>query len=419
MPGRLRRFFLNSPEWTWLAFGLGLRAAFALRLGDAYYQTDEHGYASFALHLTRLGTSGDAPGGPPVPSALFALGFNLFGASLLGPRLLQAIVGTFVAAAVGRATAALTRSREAGRFALAIACVYPFFIYYGGMLLSETSYLALIVPALALIGLGLRAESASSLAGGGFLLGLAALSRAEAAPIGTFVLASIVAATRTFDARALRRLALAALCWILPIFIWCTRNRVQLGAFALDTHGGITLLHGTMLFAPNEIDTAEAMRVFNSSALAARVRDLPENERDRALMRAGFAWMEEHPALTLEQWAAKFASFWRFYPRPDKVYEQNKEVANPSGGLSRPVLILISLLFEPALILGGLAGLWALRSRRELWPQWAFLLGTMGVHVFSVSQMRYRLPVMPALILGAATLAARAMEPASVQSEKR
>jgi 4-amino-4-deoxy-L-arabinose transferase-like glycosyltransferase len=333
-----------------------------------------------------------------VPDALFALGFKLFGPSLLGPRLLEALVGTFVAAAVGRATGALTRSREAGRLALAVACVYPFFIYYGGMLLSETSYLALIVPALALLGLGLRDESAPAFAAGGFLLGLAALSRAEAAPIGLLVLATAAAAAKKLDARALRGLALAALCWAAPILLWRAYHRV------LDSHGGITLLIGTEYIEENEIDTREAQRAFDASELAGRVRDLTGAERDRVLMHEAFAWMAAHPGATARGWAIKAVNFWRFYPRPNKVYEPNARIANPSGGLSRSALILVSLLFEPALILGGLAGLWTLRRRRELWPQWAFILGTMGIHVFFVSQMRYRLPVMPALILGAAAL---------------
>ena len=410
MVRQLRRLLLDSPEWAWLALALALRAAFARKLGGGYYQGDEQNYAGFARYLAHLASPSGAPIGPPVPCALFALGFRLFGPSLLGPRLLQTFVGTFVAAALGRATAALTRSREAGRIALMVACVYPFFIYYGGMLLSETSYLALIIPAFALIGLGLRDESAPALAGGGFLLGLGALARAEAAPIGFLVwitVAAAMAAGRTLDARAFRRLVLAALCWTLPILGWCARNRVQIGAFALDIHGGQTLLYGTEYFDQNQIDTSAADQAFGASELSRRIQGLPAVERDRAMMRESFDWMETHPRETAAHWAAKAFNFWRFYPRPEKVYERDAAAA-PAAGTGRLGLIAISLLFEPALILGGLAGLWALRRERAIWPQMVFLVGTMGVHVFSLSQMRYRLPVMPTLILGASALAAGA-----------
>lgn len=408
MERRRLRFLFDSPEWTWLGLALVLRLGFAWRLGGGYWQIDELGYSNLARTLAGTGmlSTASAPSsGPPVPAALFALALRLFGPSLLAARLLQAFVGVLAAALIGRATATLTRSRESGRLALIVACIYPFFIYYGGLLMSETSYIALTVPALALLGLGQRDRSVAPLCAGGFLMGLAALARAEAAPIGLLVFAAVAAADR-LDGRALRRLALAALCWSLPILLWCARNQARLGAFVLDAHGGVTLLYGTQYFERNEIDTAEAARAFEASELSATLRGVPPLERDRRLMRAAFVWMAEHPAQMAGQWAAKTINFWRLYPRADKTYLRDRD-SDPSAGMRRGWLTAISLLFEPWLVLGGLTGLWALRARRELWPQWAFLLGTMGVHIFSVSQMRYRLPVMPALILGAAALAAR------------
>ena len=67
----------------------------------------------------------------------------------------------------------------------------------------------------------------------------------------------------------------------------------------------------------------------------------------------------------------------------------------------------VSLACEPALFIGGFWGLWGLRrSWGRLAPLGLFLLGTMAIHVISVSQMRYRLAVMPILILAAAEAAA-------------
>jgi hypothetical protein len=37
---------------------------------------------------------------------------------------------------------------------------------------------------------------------------------------------------------------------------------------------------------------------------------------------------------------------------------------------------------------------------REMFPLWLFVAGTCAVHVLTVAQMRYRLPVMPVLMLG-------------------
>jgi 4-amino-4-deoxy-L-arabinose transferase-like glycosyltransferase len=405
-----RRVLFDSSEWTWVLLAAALRCALAAKAGNAFLQADEHGYTELARQLATsglVGTHGLATAGAPVPAALIALSFKLFGPSLAAARLATAVVGTFAAWALGRAAAALTGSRPAGRVALAVAAVYPFFAYYSVLLMTETPYLALTIPALALIGLAARKESPRYAAAGGLLLGLAALTRAEAAPIGALVFAA--AAFVRPSARARRVVALAALCWLLPILAWCARNRLLVGAFTLDTHGGMTLLHGTMLHDDNEIDTKVAQTGFDATPLGQEAARLPEVERDRLLKRAAVGWMFSHPGRTAELWLLKLGAFWRPWPRVDKTY-QNDADANPSGGVGRGWLVAVSLATEPLLIVAGFAGLWALRERRETWPQWAFLIGTMGVHVVSVSQMRYRLPVMPALILGASFLLARALQ---------
>jgi len=51
----------------------------------------------------------------------------------------------------------------------------------------------------------------------------------------------------------------------------------------------------------------------------------------------------------------------------------------------------------------GFWGAWLLRVRiLELFPLYWMILGTFGIHVIVISQMRYRLPVMAVLIVFAA-----------------
>ena len=121
--------------------------------------------------------------------------------------------------------------------------------------------------------------------------------------------------------------------------------------------------------------------------------------------------MRDNPGRVARQWCRKSVNFWRLYPRTDKVYREDSH-SHPGAGLGRAALVAVSLACEPALIIGGFWGLWGLRRRwGALFPLGLFLLGTMAIHVVSVSQMRYRLPVMPILIFGAAAgLAARREE---------
>ena len=405
----LDRILFETSDWAWLGLALGLRLVFVLKLGGRFHQTDEAGFAGLAWNLAATGTLGKdgAPWAiPPIPAAFCALWFRLCGHSLLYPRLAQAFVSAGTAWVLGRMTASLGASRTAGRSAFILAAVYPFFIYYSGMVLSETLYLAAVVPGLWALCASLQERGASWRlpAAGGSALAAAALCRPEAMPIAVlFWLAGLAAwLLGRWSGRAL---CAAVLAWALPLTAWCVRNRAAVGAFALDLHGGITMLHGTLLFDENEVDTGVAMAAVEKMPFYQQSLSLPPAERDRLYLRQSLSFMRENPGRVARQWRRKFVNFWRLYPRTDKAYREDF-YSHPGAGLGRAALVAVSLACEPALIIGGFWGLWGLRRRwGELYPLGLFLLGTMAIHVVSVSQMRYRLAVMPILILGAAVAA--------------
>ena len=387
-------------RWPWLLLAFALRAAFALKLGGhRQHQIDELAFVSAALHLAETGALAPVVI-PPVPVAFFALCFKL-GASWLWPRLGQAVVGTATAWAIGEATEQLSRSKPAGRLALAAASVYPFFIYYAGMALSETLDVALVTVGLWQLCAVLRTSSPLNAAAAGLSLSLAALCRSESAFIALpiWIAAAAACLLRRFSWRAW---ALGVLVWTLPLLFWCARNRAVSGAFVLDVHGGMALLHGNEFFALNEGDTALAQAEIEKQDWYRQSLALPDAQRDALYKRRALQFIAAHPGLTARQWARKTINFWRFYPRPEKHFIESDH-SHPSAGAPRWALVVISLLFEPLLILGGFYGMWLLRERiAELFPLYLWVLGTMAIHVISVSQMRYRLPVMPAMILFAA-----------------
>lgn len=400
------------PDWAWLALAFALRAAFALKLDGRMIQLDENAFDAVAWNLAASRSFGP-PGTvmPPLPPLFFSL-FYLVGHYPVLARLGQAVVSTAAAWALGTAAREWTGSKLAGRLSLAIAAVYPFFIYYSGTLLSETLYVACLVAGMLELGRAVKGPGGeTSAAKAGLWLGLAALARAEGAFIWAvlWALAAIAAARRVWPWRAW---AVAAACWALPILGWCARNKAVTGHFALDLHGGRTLLHGTMFFELNEMDTSYAEAALQSEPWYQEAQALPEGERDAFFKAKAFAFMRENPWRMLAQWRRKFVSFWRFYPRTDKAYADDVR-SRPAAGASRKALAIVSLLFEPWLILGGAAGL-SLMMRKDpaTFAMPLFVLGTMGIHLISVSQMRYRLPAMPWLILGAAWLIARRLEPA-------
>lgn len=394
------------PAWAWLSAAFLARAAFALRAGDGFRQVDEMAYASLGRDLAARGLSALAQPHVAPPAAGLALApFFLAGPSLVHARLGQALTGTLLVWLVSRLTAALSKSERAARLALALAAVYPFFVYYCGMLLSETTYLVLLCAAFWQLARGAQERDVRSSALGGFLLGAAALARPE----GFFVALLVwLAAGLLCLRRAWSRPALGAalLCWLLPLAGWSLRNKRVEGSYRLDYHGGITLYIGAAHYEQNERDTAEAMKAVEAEPVYAEALKLSPVESDKLFTRAAFAYMRAHPLETLGHWASKLLAFWRFYPRVDKSYAQSPGFS-PDVGTPRWGLVVASLLFEPALLLGGLAGFWLSRKRWDAWlPLWAFVLGTTLIHMVSVSQMRYRLPVMPAFIAGLCVLIA-------------
>ncbi len=408
------RLVFETPEWVWLLLALLLRLAFSLKLGGRLHQIDEGSYDNAAwawASSSMLHVNGQTLVTPPLPTTLFALCYRLGGHSLLVPRLAQALASTATAWALGRMTGRLSGSRPAGRLALACAAIYPFFIYYSGMLLSETLYLAMLVPSLWLLCESLQERGASwwKAPAAGLLLGLAALCRAEGAPIAALIWAAALVPC-LMGRWPWRAWTCAVLIWLVPLLAWCARNQAAVGRFSLDNHGGLAMLHGTMFFELNEVDTAVAMAAIEKSPFYQESLSLTPAQRDQVYLRQSLRFMCENPAQVLRQWSVKVVNFWRFYPRTDKDFIETP-TSRPGAGLSRPMLVALSLAFEPLLILGGLWGLWKLRQRwAELFPLMVFVLGTMGVHVVSVSQMRYRLPVMPVLMFAACIGAAGFLE---------
>lgn len=403
---------LEDPR-LWLALAFLLRLAFALKLGGREHQIDELGFRVPSLELARTGTLAD--GGrviivPPVPFAFFAL-FYKIGESMLWPRLGQALVGTLTAWLLGRATQRLSGSRLAGLLALALAAVYPYFIYYGGMLMSETLDLALLIPGLWWLceALSREDETARGLAAAaGLMLALAGLCRPEGAYIMLLIwaAAAVRCARRTWPWRAW---VTGFIVWLVPLLGWCARNRVQVGAFALDNHGGMALLHGSEFFDLNDQDTGKAMDAIRNTMWYMNAQALPEKERDQVYRREAVSWMAAHPGEVAVQWLKKLWLFWRPIPRLDRSYAES-EFSHPSAGAPRWALVAASALFEPALILLGFAGLWAWRRRLgTLFPLYLWVAATTAVHVLSVSQPRYRVPVMPVLMIAACALVAEAI----------
>ena len=312
-----------SPPILWFSLGFILRLIFALKLGNGFYQIDESGFYSAALNLAQLNVYGNgkmASSGAPIPAFYYSLFFRFFGAYPLAARLGLLILDMLLVWLVWKMTEELTHSQIAGKIALAISSIYPFFIYYGAMMMSETPYLVLIGLGFWQFCKNLAEEGKnfmrSSIAGTS--LALAGLSRPEGAVImlGIWPLAFFFSRKNLMLSKSL---ALSCLCWTAILFSWSLRNRVETGSFALDSHGGINLLYGTMLFNVNEQDTSAAIDSLGHIPYFAGIKKLPASLQDKIYWKAAFHFIRKHPKTVIKQWGQKNHQFLEILSTPRQI----------------------------------------------------------------------------------------------------
>jgi len=381
-----------------LLMGFVLRLGFALYLGGGIYQPDEGVYVTMARNLHERGVFGvgDVPTAERPPALPFLLAgiFGLLGPSVLLARIVHVLFSVAGIWALYR-YASLVFGRQAGLMAAAIAAVYPFFVYWSGILMTET--LATVLVTFALWRTQVLSEGEARMrdaVAAGLLWGLASLTRTQnlAFPVA-------LAAWLIWKARlGLRKQVLVFLVLaFLPPMLWAARNWRQFGALTMDTHAGYTLLIRTMFYDQDNIDTGVARQALEQTEFYQKAEGLPAVERDRVFSREALNFIRENPGTYLYNSCRNFWQFWRFYPRMDKTVGV---VDSAFVGGKRMYFALLSGLTEPLLILCGLAGLYLgwKRGLPVLLPG-LFIVFTTGIHTLVIAQMRYRIPVMPLIIM--------------------
>ncbi len=391
------------------AVGLCLRVAFSLYLKEKSYQPDEGVYITFAKDLRTFGVYGE--GGvpsadkPPVVSLGLAGSFAVFGERLWVARIINSLL-SIVSAWLLYEYGVLLFGASAGILAGGIAALYPFFIYWSGILMSETAAIFFVVAALLSTQRVLEKKGRPHeewLAG--LCWGLAVLTRAQNLWCWAVLVAWIV-----FDA-VRRRRTFPFLGFLLPVVLltglWLERNHRIVGAWTMDTHSGYTMIIRTMFYDEDNIDTGVAAAALAKKDFFPEAMALPLAARDKFFFHKAVEYVKDNPVLYLRHCAGNFVQFWRFYPRVDKT------VGVTPGSflfLSRNLFVVIALLTEPWLILLGAAGLWlAWREKKAAALPALYVLCNTGIHSLVISQMRYRMPVMPLVIVFAAFAAVHLM----------
>jgi hypothetical protein len=305
-------------------------------------------------------------------------------------RLAQAILVTIQCGLIAQISGRIFKRRDVGFVASCIAAIYPFMLFYQGLLLSETLFNSFLLAGLAALfwwrDRGMRIDFV--LVTAMVFFALASLTRASLTILPPFILA----ATAWFCGSSFRRtcgILLAALCVYAAVMgPWGIRNGVLFHALVpFSTNGGMNLylgnnsrnLNGGLDWA-NDVDPA----------FVAKTNAIPgELERQHAYSEAAIAYIKNNPAIFFRNAVKKFVRFWNIIPNAVELRSAFHSVTTAAS--FGPILAF-------ALICGGRR--W--RQWRLLAPLYMLIGYFTFVHVVTIASLRYRFPIEPLLIILAA-----------------
>lgn len=380
----------------WLLVGLGaalVRLVFVLALPQMPIISDDLRYDRLAWNLaTGQGYSLN----PPDPYALFAPGYplvlaglySLFGHSLRVVRVFQALLGAGTCLLVGLVGARIF-GRRVGLIAGGLASLYPAFIFYAGLLFSETVFTFLLV---ALLWAWVRAmESRKGYWSVGVVGGLATLVRPEM--LAFPLLVWLVGGRQRLTAAVCVGVVMGVM--VLP---WTVRNYVAFGRLI----PGSTMGMKTIWLASYPEEWLEWYP--DREPYRTVVAGLSGVEADFALAREGLRNIVEYPGAYLRMSAKRFGRFWigshsnSFAPLRASFSEAFRSQAYGVFAAKLGLLgINISLL-----ALGAWGALRARPLRGGALAALLLILYKAAVHTLLFATPRYHVPIMPFVLLFAA-----------------
>jgi 4-amino-4-deoxy-L-arabinose transferase-like glycosyltransferase len=381
--------------------------------------TDEQHYSALAQNIVAGNGYASSPGAPtsirpPLYPALLASIWRPFGTTnLQAVRIVQILLSAATALLVYWIGATVW-DEQVARIAAVLFWLYPSFIYYDFLILTETLFtfllIAFVFATLALI----RTPRPLFAVACGLSLGLAALTRSVLWPLPLLLCPALVLLVSGSWAR---RAALAFLVfagYLVVVGPWAIRNtRLQHVVTVVDTMGGMNLRMGNYEYTPDD-------RMWDAVSLTGEKNwmhdyqpnypgePVTEGRKDKWAQRKAIDYMRTHPGVTLRRSVIKFADFWGL----EREYMAGVQQGMYSPPIWFEVVAFVALLTAfAAVALTGAAGVW-LATPRDIRAHVVLLMPVvvlMGAHTLVFGHSRYHLPVIPILALYAAALLAHGL----------
>lgn len=374
-----------------------LRILYAFYLKGDIPVSDAVGYDVLGLNILKYGEYAFQLGTPtawrtPIYPLFLSGVYFLFGHSYLAVRIIQSIIGgltCIVIYFIGKRTV----NKNVGFIAATISIFYPFFIYYAGYLLTEALYTFFLAVAVFWLIISAQKPDWKNLALSGIFTGLAALCKPTALAFIPFSVLGLLVIMGIRKVSTYRNIAIFLLFFIITLSPWVSRNYIVFQRIIPGTTQlGFALLNGTLLF-----DVQHQWRIeeeLQTNPILLKGKELNEIEGDDYYTKEALNFIRHNLRYMMKLAPRKFFKFWRLYPHTESIY---------TYGHSKTLLVLVSLLSYGILLPFSILGI--IFSIRK-WKQFTFFYGLIGsftvMHLIVWSQIRFRLPIMPYMIVFAA-----------------
>lgn len=384
-------------------FGLSLRLGYVLLVPQLVIRADGAQYDTMARNIITEHTFSDqfsksttywAPGYPFFLSAIY----KIFGINYIALRVVQAILSALVILFVYYIAHEIFNSKIAILSAI-ISCVYPGFIGYPGLVVSQNLVAFLITLSIFLI---IKCHPNTNLTPSiflGLITGYSSLVRSELFLFWPILFSIIVFINRA-NKKIIKFLMLTFAIMCLTVSLWTIRNYKVTGKFIpISLHYGDTLWISTW--------KEEWLEWKYEEPLISMLKDRPLRslELDNAYLKAAINNIKEHPFIYLKMCTKRLYRFWLtghsniFYFMQDSSLNYLKK-----KDYFIFFIKMIMLFFNISVILLGFWGIRAayvkLRQKREflhyiLLPILFFVI----LHSFLFATPRYSIPIMPFVII--------------------
>ncbi len=354
---------------------------------------------------------------PPGFIAFLAFCRQLAGDMLFLPRLLQVLLSTATVPLLYLLGQAV-HDRRSGLAAAALFACYPNFIGFSHLLWPATLYIFCFTLGFTLLLAASSGRRRFAVAAG-LCLGLAALVRGQAL---YFVPLAAIWLVLSAPAGQRRRRALPAVllmaCTLLPVLGWTARNALTYDRFLLlDATTGRNLYIGTNVPPPSNWDYGFDMR---RRVHGGRPRCQQENivDADRCEIGNAVRFMAGHPGLMLQRVPMKWADLLN----PSSFVIRHARLDKYPHLFSPGQLALLTVVCAGAWMAVASLGLLGLVLRPH-WPARSLvitlLLYHLGLHALTFGMTRFRLPMVPFLMLAAAPLLVASWRPLGRAGRRR